>query len=146
MPKFHLNLIPVVCRTKDDVSHLANEMRDVSLRSPDKIEGYEASDSEPEAVRKAEQIQDEVIDSGKLRFIEWIDGRVVNVVFTLLDINDQRQWNLSISHSTATENGPQRVADDLAQIIADSFLENSYEEVEPKAIWKNIRHFTKDMI
>jgi hypothetical protein len=54
-----------------------------------------------------------------------------------------KQWNLSMSHGSPS--GPQRVADDLATMIAEAFLDEGYEEVETKAYWKTIRHFVKDM-
>lgn len=139
----HPNLIPVPCRNQDDIRRLAAEMRQVCLDDPDKIDGYMGSATVEQAKERAEQVKDNIIESGHLRFIHYVpDSRLTNVVYTLLERPDGvREWNLSMSH--ANPSGPQRVADDLATMIADAFLEGGYEEVEPKAVWKAIRHFAK---
>lgn len=142
---FHPNLIPVNCDNQDDMRKLAAEMRAICLEDPDKIEGYEGSATEEEAKVRAEAIKEDIIESGHLRFINYtVDYRLTNVVFTLMECSDGKKlWNLSMSH--ANPQGPQRVADDLAFMIAGAFLEDGYEEVEPKAYWKAIRHFVKEM-
>ena len=124
---------------------LAAEMRQVCLKETDKIEDYEASPTEEQAEEIAEAIREDIINSGHLRFINYTpDFRLVNVVFTLMERSDGRKfWNLSMSH--ANPQGLQRVADDLAMMIVGAFLEDGYEEVEPKAYWKAIRHFAKEM-
>lgn len=127
---------------------LAAEMRAICLKDPDKIEGYEGSATEPQAKERAEAIKENIIESGHLRFINYVpnnpwDGRLTNVVYTLMERSDGvQQWNLSMSH--ANPSGPQRVADDLAMMIVGAFLEEGWEEVEPKAYWKTIRHFVKE--
>jgi hypothetical protein len=120
-------------------------MRAVCLKDPDKIEGYEGSPTEEQAVERAKAVEVDIVSSGHLRFINYTpDYRLTNVVYTLMETSDgKRQWNLSMSH--ANPQGPQRVADDLATMIAGAFLDEGYEEVEPKAFWKAIRHFTKEM-
>jgi len=140
----HPNLIPVHCWNQDDMRKLAAEMREVCLKDPDKIEEYQASPSEITAKFKSEMVKDDMISSGHLRFIHYtVDGRLTNVVYTLMENSEGKQiWNLSMSH--ANPKGPQRVADDLATMIAQAFLEDDYEEVEAKAYWKAIRHFAKE--
>lgn len=139
----HPNLIPVDCANQDDMRKLAAEMRAICLKDPDKIEGYEGSSTEVKAKFNSEMVRDNIIESGHLRFINYtVDYRLTNVVYTLMETSaGMKQWNLSMSH--ANPQGPQRVADDLAKMIADAFLEDGYEEVEPKAYWKAIRHFVK---
>jgi len=139
------NLIPVDCANQDDMRKLADEMRAVCLKDPDKIEGYEGSPTEEEAKVRAEAIKEDIIASGHLRFINYtVDYRLTNVVFTLMERSDGKKfWNLSMSH--ANPQGPQRVADDLAFMIAGAFMEDGYKEVEPKAYWKAVRHFAKEM-
>jgi hypothetical protein len=141
----HPNLIAVPCANKDDMRKLAQEMRAVCLQDVDQIEGYEGSPTEGEAKIRAAQMQDDLISSGQLRFINYTpDYRLTNVCFTLMERSDGlKQWNLSMSHGSPS--GPQRVADDLATMIAEAFLDEGYEEVETKAYWKTIRHFVKDM-
>jgi hypothetical protein len=131
--------VPVACSNIEDMRKLAREMRLISLVDPDD-EPYCASSSEKEANERAANFAKSVIDSGHLRFILFSpDNRLVNVVYTLLELDNTKEWNLSISH--ATVNGPNRVNDDLALMICEAFLGNSYQEIEPKAIWKNVRHF-----
>lgn len=141
MEGFHPNLIPVNCENEFDILKLAWEMKKVCL--PDVHVGeYVASVTEEEAIEKAKAMRDDIVSSGHLRFISYKDGRLANVCLTLLESNEnKKQWNLSISHATAE--GPQRVSDDLALLIAKVFL-GDFEEVEPKAYWTNIRHFIKE--
>ena len=127
---------------------LAAEMRAICVENPDKIEGYQGSETETKAQWRAVAVAPSIIESGHLRFINYtVDHRLTNVVYTLMEISTgMKQWNLSMSH--ANPEGPQRVADDLAYMIAGAFLEEGspegfYEEVEPKAFWKTIRHFVK---
>lgn len=144
-PPFHPNLIPVHCANQDDMRKLAGEMREICLKDPDKVEGYEGSDTEEKALTRTAVVAPDMIASGHLRFIHYtVDHRLTNVVYTLMERSDGvKQWNLSMSH--ANLEGPQRVADDLALMIVGAFLEEGYEEVEPKAYWKTIRHFVKEM-
>lgn len=131
--------VPVACSDIEDMRWLAKQMRLVGLADPDD-EPYRASSSEKETNERAVAVKKNIIDSGRLRFILFSpDHRLVNVVYTLLELNNTKEWNLSLSH--ATVNGPNRVDDDLALMISEAFLGNSYQEIEPKAIWKNVRHF-----
>jgi hypothetical protein len=133
------NLIPVACSNVEDMRKLAKQMRLISLDDPDD-KPYRASASEKEANENAVSIEKSIVESGHLRFILFPpDNRLVNVVYTLLELNNTKEWNLSLSH--ATVDGPNRVDDDLALMICEAFLSNSYQEIEPKAIWKNVRHF-----
>lgn len=140
----HPNLIPVVCDTQDDIRKLAEVMRNICLKDVHVIEDYIASDTETEALNRSKAMEHDILDSGNLRFVETPDGKITNVVFTLQETKNNKIWNMSISH--ATTSGPLRVDDELATFIVDAFLEKDYEEVEPKAIWKNVRHFVKPMI
>lgn len=143
-PGFHPNLIPVRCRNQDDMRVLAEVMRKAASKDydPAGVE-YAASDDIEEASEKAEVVVPDLLSDGKLRFIKYEDNLPVNVVLTLLEEapGSGYEWNLSMSHGTV--NGPERVADDLAKMIVEAFLDSDYQEVEPKAIWKNVRHFIK---
>lgn len=143
-PGFHPNLIAVRCRNQDDMRVLAGIMREAAIKdcAPAGSE-YAASDTLDEAEEKAEVVVPDMLELGLLRFIQYEKNLPVNVVFTLREDapGSGREWNLSISHGT--RNGPERVADDLAKMIVEAFLEDDYQEVEPKAIWKTVRHFIK---
>lgn len=144
MNQFHPNLIPVNCANQDDIRKLAQQMRALCLKDPDQIDAYQESKTEEQAQWRAAMNQQDIVSNGHLRFLNYMpDGRLTNVVFTLMERSDKvKQWNLSISH--ANPSGPQRVADDLATMIAQAYLDDGYEEVEAKAIWKTIRHFVKE--
>lgn len=139
----HPNLIPVDCSNVDEMRLLAQQMRALCLVDTDKIEGYVASTTKKECERRSYDVKEDIIASGHLRFIHFEpDGRLVNVVCTLLEPESgEKQWNLSMSHSTLV--GPRRVEDDLALMVCEAFLGDNYEEVDPKAYWKNVRHFVK---
>lgn len=138
----HPNLIPVKCSTVDEMRVLSQQMRELCLVDIDHVDEYVASPTQEAALQRAKVVNDDIIASGHLRFIHYQpDGRLVNVVYTLLDPeNGKKEWNLSMSHATLA--GPKRVDDDLATMICEAFLGNDYQEVDPKAFWKNVRHFT----
>lgn len=138
---FHPNLIAVYCANQDDMRKLAAIMREVCLKDTDKVEEYTASKTEEDAFKRAEPIKEDIVSSGHLRFILTPDGKKTNVVFTLQETETAWIWNLSVSHATPT--GPLRVDDELANMIVGAFLEDNYEEVEPKAAFKAVRHFVK---
>lgn len=143
MSKFHTNLIPVNCSSVEDMSVLAEHMRNICIKNPDKIKGYVGSNTKEEAEERSSVVRESVISSGHLRFIRYTpDDRIVNVVLTLLDDDNKKEWNLSMSHGSSS--GPKRVADDLSKLICKAFLGNSYKEVDPKAFYKEIRHFVKE--
>jgi len=137
----HPNMIPVSCANANEMRMLAQQMRALCLLDPDKVEGYTASTTKAEADNRSAAFQEDVVASGHLRFIHYSpDGRIVNVVYTLLELESgEKEWNLSISHATLA--GPKRVENDLADMICEAFLGDSYQEVSPKAYWQNVRHF-----
>jgi len=139
----HPNMIPVSCSNIDEMRLLAQQMRALCLVDPDKVEGYTASTTKEECDKRSLDVQADIIASGHLRFIHYPpDGRIVNVVYTLLEPESgEKEWNLSMSHATLA--GPRRVEDDLAKMICEAFLDDFYQEVDPKAYWKNVRHFVK---
>lgn len=141
------NLNPVLCYNLYDIQVLAQEMRDLCLSEPPDTEEYRASKTIEEAEATAKSAQQSIIDSGHLRFIYYVpDDLMVNVVFTLLETPDRSEWDLSLSVSARNRlflKEPERVEDNLAKLICDAFLDDSYEEVEPKAIFKYVRHFVK---
>lgn len=161
--EFHPNGFAVECQTEEDVKSLAEQMKAAAVKDIDKCV-YAASSTEKEARRIATQpvevdvsngidhevkvkvktLPEEMIEKGILRFIFWKDcDKPINLVFTLREDEDLKQeWNLSMSHGT--HQGPQRVDDDIANIIANAFLDSGWQEVEPKAFWNNVRHFIKD--
>lgn len=143
-PEFHPNLIPVRCRDQADMRALAEIMRKAASKDYDPAGvKYAASDNIEEACEKAEVVVPDLLSDGKLRFIKYRDNLPVNVVLTLLEEGPGGgyEWNLSISHGTV--NGPERVEDSLAKMIVEAFLDADYQEVEPKSIWKTVRHFVK---
>ena len=93
-------------------------------------------------MNKSKSVSEQLLEKGHLRFISFKDSNPVNLILTLTEAkNGQQCWHFSISHGT--ENGPQRVDDELAGIISHAFLEDGYAEVEAKAVWKTIRHYEK---
>lgn len=147
-------ITPVDCLTHLDIRRLAKEMQTVCLNDVDHIENYEASKTELGARFKAEMMQEDMLESGHLRLIRYaIDGRLVTVMFTMLEKQDKtREWHLSLSHPPKPFGGtsPERVDDDLANLIADCFLgeykeTGEYQEVAPKAVWKTVRHFIREV-
>ena len=52
-PQCHPNLIPVNCANQEDMKKLAQQMRALCLQDPDKIEGYEGSETETKAQWRA---------------------------------------------------------------------------------------------
>lgn len=145
---YHPNLIAVPCKDQDDIRQLATEMRLNAIADPDQFEqseSYKGSKTEQEAWKKGNIAGVDLIESGHLRFIYFIpDGKMVNIVFSLMEQEGGvKEWHLSISHGAEAPETPQRVNDDLCKLIIDAFLEKDYQEVEPKAFWKTIRHFVK---
>ena len=145
-PQFHPNLMPVACRNIYDMKLLAVEMKKAALADVDLFpEGvdYTGSETVPQAIERAKEVVPDMIPSGKLRFIHYVpDRRLANVVLTAMERNGTRMWNLSMSH--ANPSGPQRVANDLSEMIVEAFLGNTAQEVEPKAVWKTVRHFVME--
>ena len=164
---FHPNMIPVSCENEEQLQVLVTQMKLASLKSIDRIDSYKASSTEEEAYRKANSPAsvkvsnessenefkikvktplEEMLDIGILRFIFWKDcDKPINIVFTLREDEDLKQeWNLSISHGTTR--GPQRVDDEIALVVANAFLDEGWQEVEPKAFWNTVRHFIKGKV
>jgi len=117
----------------------------MSLVSPDKRSAALREDivASGHFDKRSAALREDIVASGHLRFIHYSpDGRIVNVVYTLLEPPESaKEWNLSMSHATLA--GPRRVEDDLAKMICEAFLDDLYQEVDPKAYWKNVRHFVK---
>ena len=141
-PGSHKNKICVECTDLGDIEELAGEMRAAALADIDYIDAYQASDSVQEALGKAKSVGERLSEMGHLRFISYRGGPPTNIVLTLMENKDEeRYWHLSMSHGTV--NGPQRVDDELADMIVYAFLEDGWIEVEPKAVFKTVRHFEK---
>jgi hypothetical protein len=122
------NLSPVRCDNFDDVYNLGLVMK-------------EAATADPHENVNNPDFLDNLVKSGTLRFLVYKDNPIVNICLTLRTEKDLKEWNLSISRVTLK--GLLRVEDNLVNLIAGTFLGKGYQEVEPKAIWKTIRHFIK---
>ena len=139
-PRFHPNMMPVICKSSGDVAELAREMRIAAMTTPDDVQ-YAPSESVEEAEKKAPSVAEMMLSRGILRFLSYNGRMPTNICFTLREEEDFSEWNLSISH--ATLEGPVRVNDELAAIIVGEFLGEGFQEVPPKAVWDTVRHFIK---
>ena len=134
-------MIPVICKSPEDIAELAKEMRIAATATPDDVQ-YTPSGSVEEAEKKAPSVAEMMLSRGILRFLSYNGRMPTNICFTLREEEeDFSEWNLSISH--ATLEGPVRVDDELASIIVGEFLGEGYQEVPPKAVWDTVRHFIK---
>lgn len=138
--KIHKNAIPITCKSIDDIKALAQEMRAICLKDTDKIDEYLASETIEEVQELAESNREDIFESGHLRYL-LLNGKIITVVFTLLETPQKLEWNLSLSNLNKT--GPLRLDDEEALLVVNCFLGSKYEEVEPKSIWKTVRHFTQ---
>lgn len=152
----HPNLRPVFCRTQDDMRKLGEELRKAASGDITQFkagEDYKASEGEVAAQFNCEMaaqdgMQEDMTTSGTRRFMAHA-GRIVCCVISLDkydDLPDKKVWNLSISMQPEDEEAaaPDRVPDDVADMLVGSVLGEEYKEVAPKAAFKGVRHFVKE--
>jgi hypothetical protein len=130
---------------------LADKMRQIAETIPTvDYPAYATTREEAEEnVRQYEKLN--AIAEGLTRVVAYPDKnveskyRIATVVLTLDEHVTPNRWNFSTSDpvNATKENGPNRVADDLAFLLAEAFLGTGYEEIPPEGYWKNVRQFTK---
>lgn len=142
----HPNLIPVHCRTVEDIRALAVEMK-VNGRCDPHTEPHASSPTVEAALENAARpaLQTDIIESGTLRVVYFPEHKaIVSVVLTYDEFETPPMWNMSISLPNPYGGEPSRVPDNIASMICKGFLGETFQEIPPVGAFKNVRQFVTE--
>lgn len=143
-PPKHPNLSPVRCKSVDDIRALAAVMKVAASKDPDHVPEYEGSKTEFEAHMRGEDVGMMMVERGLNRFMLY-EGYPIVLCLTLQVDGGKKYWNFSTSIVRQSQHDkPGRVPDEIIAVVVPAFIGEGYEEVEPKAVWKTVRHFVKE--
>lgn len=142
----HPNLILVECSDIGDIEELAKVMRIAAAKAGGiSVTEEEAKEYKLDApaylMAKSKGISTNLLEDGLLRFMSFKGSRPINVVLTLEENEKSKWWQLSMSH--ATLKGPDRVSDEIANVIVEAFFEYEFKERPPGLVFKAVRYFQK---
>ena len=118
----------VECKDINDIIALATVHRQSAMNCVDRnVEHISTEGMSEEERAEIYRRGDDLIETGRLRFIYYVPTeKLTNVVLTLSD-NDGSplEWNLSMSHARLG-GPPDRVDDELAELIVKAYLGEGY--------------------
>lgn len=130
------NCEPIICHTVDDVKVIGRELK----AEAEKIEepAYDASMSPADMLQQARSVVEQLLRRNLKRSLDFPEfGFRVTATLTRETL-PVPMWHLSLS--LQGEQSPERVPNDLAELICQGIFDREYRE-RPAFLVRSVRHF-----